>query len=143
MGTTRKPPPGELTEAWIHVELGPPRDRVSADQLAADLRHVLDDVRVAVEDQPRMGAVARRLADDLGGAPGSNRAEAGALLRWLADGHFTFLGYREYDLLRTNQGAGLRAVPGTGLGILRHTRPGRDSLRKLSSQVAARAQDRG
>ncbi len=135
--------PPEITEAWIHVELGPPKDRVSADQLAADLRHVLDDVRVAVEDQPRMGAVARRLADDLGGAPGSNRAEAGELLRWLADGHFTFLGYREYDLLRTEEGAGLRAVPGTGLGILRHTRPGRDSLRKMSSQVAARAQDPG
>jgi glutamate dehydrogenase len=134
---------GELTEAWIHVELGPPKDRVSADQLAADLRHVLDDVRVAVEDQPRMGAVARKLADQLGGAPGSERAEAGALLRWLADDHFTFLGYREYDLLRTEEGAGLRAVPGTGLGILRHTRPGRDSLRKMSSQVAARAQDRG
>ena len=133
---------GELTEAWIHVELGPPKDRVSADHLAADLRHVLDDVRVAVEDQPRMGAVARRLADQLGGAPGSDRAEAGQLLRWLADGHFTFLGYREYDLLRTKEGAGLRAVPGTGLGILRHTRPGRDSVRKMSSQVAARAQDR-
>ena len=132
---------GELTEAWIHVELGPPKDKVSADRLAADLRHVLDDVRVAVEDQPRMGAVARRLADDLGGVPGSGRAEAGELLRWLADDHFTFLGYREYDLLQTEQGAGLRAVPGTGLGILRHTRPGRDSLRKLSSQVAARAQD--
>ena len=76
------------------------------------------------------------------GVPGSDRAEAGELLRWLADGHFTFLGYREYDLLRTEEGAGLRAVPGTGLGILRHTRPGRDSLRKMSSQVAARAQDR-
>ncbi len=132
---------GELTEAWIHVELGPPKDRVSADQLAADLRHVLDDVRVAVEDQPRMGSVARQLADDLGGAPGSDRAEAGELLRWLADDHFTFLGYREYDLLRTKEGAALRAVPGSGLGILRHTRPGRDSLRKMSSQIAARAQD--
>ena len=26
---------GELTESWIHVELGPPRDKVTADQLAA------------------------------------------------------------------------------------------------------------
>src|SRR5215470_5533703 len=65
----------ELTESWIHVELGPPRDKVTAGQLAAELRHVLDDVRVAVEDQPRMGEVARRLADQLGGAPGSDQAE--------------------------------------------------------------------
>ena len=132
---------GELTESWIHVELGPPRDRVTADQLAAELRHVLDDVRVAVEDQPRMNTVARALAGDLGGAPGSDEAEYGELLRWLADGNFTFLGYREYDLVRTEEGASLRAVPGTGLGILRHARQGRDSVRKLSSQVARRAQD--
>ncbi len=132
---------GEVTESWIHVELGPPRDRVTADQLAAELRHVLDDVRVAVEDQPRMGAVARGLAGDLGGAAGTDQAEYGDLLRWLADGNFTFLGYREYDLVRTEDGTGLRAVPGTGLGILRHDRQGRDSMRKLSSQVLRRAQD--
>ena len=131
----------EQTESWIHVELGPPRDRVTAEALAADLRHVLDDVRVAAEDQLRMGSVARRLADDLGGEPGSEEAEHDDLLRWLGSGHFLFLGYREYDLLPTEDGAALRAVPGTGLGILRHFRPGRDAVRKLSSQVARRAQD--
>ena len=131
----------EQTESWIHVELAPPRDRVTAEALAADLRHVLDDVRVAAEDQLRMGAVARRLADDLGGEPGSEEAEHGDLLRWLSGDNFLFIGYREYDLLPTEDGAALRAVPGTGLGILRHSRPGRDSVRKLSSQVARRAQD--
>ena len=109
--------------------------------LAADLRHVLDDVRVAAEDQLRMGSVARRLADDLGGEPGSEEAEHDDLLRWLSGGNFLFLGYREYDLIPAEDGAALRAVPGTGLGILRHARPGRDSVRKLSSQVARRAQD--
>src|SRR5271166_2344741 len=131
----------EQIESWIHVELAPPRDRVTADNLAADLRHVLDDVRVAAEDQLRMGTVARRLADDLGGEPGSEEAEHGDLLRWLGGGNFLFLGYREYDLVPTKDGAALRAVPGTGLGILRHNRPGRDAVRKLSSQVARRAQD--
>src|SRR6266568_371008 len=61
-----QPASGELTESWIHVELGPLRDKVTADELAAELRHVLDDVRVAVEDQPRMVAAARALAGDLG-----------------------------------------------------------------------------
>jgi glutamate dehydrogenase len=132
---------GELTESWIHVELGPPRDKVSAHQLAAELRHVLDDLRVAVEDQRRMGTAARALADDLSGEGGSEQAEFGELLRWLADGNFLFLGYREYDMVRAEDGAALRPVPGTGLGILRHAKPGRDSLRKLSTQVARRAQD--
>src|SRR5712691_1265218 len=132
---------GELTESWIHVELEPPRDKVTADQLAAALRHVLEDVRVAGEDKQRMSAVARGLADDLGGTPGSDEAEYGDLLRWLADGNFIFLGYREYDLVRTENGAGLRPVPGTGLGILRHDRQGKETLRKLSTQVVRRAQD--
>jgi glutamate dehydrogenase len=131
----------EMIESWIHVEITLPKDRVTGEQLEADLRHVLDDVRVAVEDQPRMEAMAEGLADDLDTEPGSDAAEYGELLRWLADGHFTFLGYREYDLVRTAEGTGLRAVPGTGLGILRHARQGRASLRKMSSQVAARAQD--
>ncbi len=135
------PRAGELTESWIHVELGPPRDKVTAGKLAAQLRHVLDDVRVAVEDEPRMTAAARALADELGGEPGSDEAEFGDLLRWLADGNFTFLGYREYDLMRTDEGTAMRAVPGTGLGILRHARQGRASLRKLATQVARRAQD--
>ena len=139
--TPDEPAAGEITESWIHVELGPPRDKVTADQLEAELRHVLDDVRVAVEDQPRMGEVARRLADQLGGVAGSDEAEHGDLLRWLADGNFLFLGYREYDFVPTEEGTGLRAVPGTGLGILRHARQGRAAVRKMSSQVLARAQD--
>jgi glutamate dehydrogenase len=136
-----QPEADEITESWIHVELGPPRDKVTADQLAAELRHVLDDVRVAVEDQARMGAMARGLASDLGGEPGSDRAEHGDLLRWLSDGNFLFLGYREYDLIQTADGTGLRAVPGTGLGILRHAQPGKESVRKMSTQIARRAQD--
>src|SRR5438046_1520826 len=136
-----QPEDGEITESWIHVELGPPRDKVTADQLAAELRHVLDDMRVAVEDQARMGVMARGLAGNLGGEPGSDQAEHGDLLRWLADGNFLFLGYREYDLVRTADGAGLRAVPGTGLGILRHAQPGKEPVRKMSTQVARRAQD--
>ncbi|HUB21136.1 MAG TPA: NAD-glutamate dehydrogenase [Streptosporangiaceae bacterium] len=133
----------EMIESWIHVELEPPGDGVTADGLEADLRHVLEDVRVAVEDAQRMAATARGLADDLGGDPGSDQLEYGDLLRWLAAGNFTFLGYREYDLVRGPDGAALRPVPGTGLGILRHDRRGRDSLRKMSSKVAARAQDPG
>jgi len=134
-------PADELTESWIHVELETPADGITAGHLEGDLRHVLDDVRVAVEDAHRMAAVARRLADGLGGNEGSDEAEYGDLLRWLAAGNFIFLGYREYDLVRTEEGTGLSAVPGTGLGILRHTRQGRTALRKMSSQVVARAQD--
>jgi glutamate dehydrogenase len=70
-----------------------------------------------------------------------SRAEVEALLRWLADGHFTFLGYREYDLEDGPAGLALRAVAGTGLGILRHDRQGSRSFAALPPEVRARARE--
>ncbi len=64
--------------------------------------------------------LAQELADEPGGEPRRADEEIAALLRWLADGRFTFLGYREYDLEPGSGTTLVRAVPGTGLGILRH-----------------------
>ena len=126
----------ELTESWIHVELEPPADGVTAEQLGTDLRLVLDDVRVSAEDKSRMEAAAHRLAGDLGREPGPAAVEYGALLNWLADGNFMFLGYREYDLVAAAGGAALRPVAGTGLGILRH--PGAAGTRCASCPPRSR-----
>ena len=51
-----------------------------------------------------MREAALRIADELAeeptaaGCPTRRSSEARELLRWLADDHFTFLGYREYEL---------------------------------------------
>ena len=45
--------------------------------------------------------------------------EAKALLEWMEDDHFTFLGYREYRLRRGPRQDRLVPVPRSGLGILR------------------------
>ena len=59
------------------------------------------------------------------------RDAAVALLRWMADDHFMFTGYREYSL-RESQGSDvLTAVPGSGLGILRE-RPDADAAGGVS-----------
>ncbi|HEX6522503.1 MAG TPA: NAD-glutamate dehydrogenase [Streptosporangiaceae bacterium] len=129
--------PDELIESWIHVEIARPGDRIAPERLAADLRHVLEDVRVAVEDQPRMTSTATQLANLLRGQ--AIAEESSALLDWLASGHFTFLGYREYDLVHIPDGVGLRAVAGSGLGILRHDR--KESLTVLPPEAKARAVD--
>ncbi len=42
-------------------------------------------------------------------------------MAWLADGHFIFLGYRDYDLVQEGDEDILRVVPSSGLGILRET----------------------
>ncbi|MEU7167018.1 NAD-glutamate dehydrogenase [Streptomyces morookaense] len=123
-------PHDALVESWIHVEIDRETDRDDLKQIAADLVRVLSDVREAVEDWEKMRDAALRIADGLpsepvaADVPRTEVSEARELLRWLAADHFTFLGYREYELTKvgTEQGGEedtLSAVPGTGLGILR------------------------
>src|SRR3954465_1197811 len=96
-------PRDSLVESWIHVEIDRETDR---DRLAAvqqGVLAVLDDVRVAVEDWPKMKQRARDIAPELEAAapPGlaADEVEEGReLLGWLAADHFTFLGYRDYRL---------------------------------------------
>ncbi|MEU0949723.1 NAD-glutamate dehydrogenase [Streptomyces canus] len=110
------------TESWIHVEIDRETDRGDLKQINADLLRVLSDVRETVEDWEKMRDAALRMADELPAEPVAadlrdmEIEEARELLRWLADDHFTFLGYREYQLSPDDS---LAAVPGTGLGILR------------------------
>lgn len=109
-------------ESWIHVEIDRETDRGDLKQITADLLRVLSDVREAVEDWGKMHEAATRLAGNLPDEPVPDDVpeqqvdEARELLRWLADDHFTFLGYREYELRDDDS---LGAIPGTGLGILR------------------------
>ncbi|MFF0395222.1 NAD-glutamate dehydrogenase [Streptomyces sp. NPDC005248] len=114
-------PHDAVVESWIHVEIDRETDRSDLKQIAENLLRVLSDVRETVEDWEKMRDAALRIADDLPGEPLDALAdeevnEARELLRWLAADHFTFLGYREYELRETDA---LAAVPGTGLGILR------------------------
>ncbi|MFF5705365.1 NAD-glutamate dehydrogenase [Streptomyces sp. NPDC012794] len=115
-------PHDSLVESWIHVEIDRETDKADLKQITGDLLRVLSDVREAVEDWEKMRDAALRIADELPNEPTApdlreyELEEARELLRWLADDHFTFLGYREYDLV---DGDALSAVPGTGLGILR------------------------
>jgi glutamate dehydrogenase len=147
-----RPVHDEIAESWTHIEIARLNEG-EADALQRDLERVLGDVRVAVEDWPRMQAKAVQLADQLAMVPDmritdgadaagvESPAEVEALLRWLADGHFTFLGYREYDLEDGPDGMTLRAVAGTGLGILRHDREGSTAFAALPAEVRARALD--
>ncbi len=119
-------------ESWIHVEVGRETDPERIAAMERGLRQVLDDVRVAVEDWPKMRAAADRIAEDLREkaptGPARAEVEEGAeLLRWLAAGHFTFIGYREYDLIERDGQDLLIARTGTGLGVLRHDQDARSA----------------
>ena len=129
----------EIAESWTHIEIDTAGANLAG--LEDDLQRVLADVRVAVEDYTKMQGKALRLATQLGAEGAGAPAETQALLRWLADNHFTFLGYREYDLVEGPDGMALMAVPGTGLGILRHDKRGSSSFAALPPEVRARVKD--
>ncbi|MGN7236110.1 NAD-glutamate dehydrogenase, partial [Micrococcus luteus] len=100
--------------------------RVSDDakaSLLSGLTRVLNDVRAAVEDWPRMRQKAREIAESLDKVANSAQIaelrQAKDLLRWLDDGNFTFLGYREYDLLNVDGEDVLELREDSGLGLLR------------------------
>jgi len=112
-------------ESWMYVEIDRLADAQQRDALAERIRRVLGDVRSAVEDWKQMLS---RMQEAIGGlertpaaVPAPQVAESQALLQWLADDHFTFLGYRQHDLVQEAGGPALRLVPGSGLGLLRET----------------------
>jgi glutamate dehydrogenase len=139
-------------ESWMHLEIGRESSPVQREEIEKALTKVLLDVREAVEDWPKMHARALEIIDDLTEHPpplGEEEVEEGkALLRWLADEHFTFLGYREYKLEVAGDDpddpddVALRAVPGTGFGILRSDQDMSTSFGRLPPIVRAKAREK-
>ncbi len=107
-------------ESWVTLEITAPLG-TSAESLKVDLRAALetglDEVEEAVEDLDHMRTRLDETIDLCRRAPRSAAevADAVDLLTWLADDHFTLLGYREHTYAEG------RFVPvvGTGLGVLR------------------------
>ena len=134
--------PDALTESWMAVVLDGPVDDEAAADLVTGLRTVLDDVRAVDEDADRMRARILEIAERLdklaaerepvtGSDPADDPAEAAALLRWLVDGNFVFLGARDVDLVQRAGKPSSRAVPGTGLGVLRSDTDMSESVTRL------------
>ena len=112
-----------VAESVIHIEIDRQTERAEHEALRDELLDVLGQVAAAVDDFPAMARQARDLAAQIDDPPppvsDDERREANALLVWLSEGHFVFLGYREYELVEEGGEERLRAVPDTGLGILR------------------------
>ena len=109
-------------ESFIHVEVDRMADSAQRDALAADIARVLGDVRLTYTDwarmQERILAVAGELEQQPPPIPAGELGEGRAFLRWLADNNFTFLGYRQHELVRVDGQDALKIVPDSSLGIL-------------------------
>jgi glutamate dehydrogenase len=126
-------------ESLMHVEI----DRQAPEDFAGIQQAIdgaLGDVRVCVQDWAAMRDIMVRAADEMTtrALPVNDvvRAESQDFLRWAADNHFTFLGYREYRVVDQAGDRSLVPVEGSGLGLMRHAPTHRP--RAVSEFVAQR-----
>ncbi|WP_236793931.1 NAD-glutamate dehydrogenase [Amycolatopsis sp. GM8] len=122
-----QPPTGAAVESWMYVEIDLITDPNRARELETHLTSVLADVREVVEDTDKMVHAAL----DVASRP--TEKATGELLEWLANGHFTFLGYRHYELAEGqpgDDGPAMRPSLAAGLGVLRHDNLAARSLTK-------------
>ena len=114
---------GVTAESVMHVEVDRLSEPAHLNHLQQIIVAALHDVACSVEDWAAMRAKMREIAESLGTKKlplsAEGVAETQEFLRWAAEDHFTFLGYREYRVVKAGGDEVLQAVEKTGLGILR------------------------
>ena len=115
---------GKSFDSFMHIEVDRQSDPARLAEIRDELENALRDVRAAVDDwQPILAKVKIALEDLDRGAAAISRdelEEARAFLEWVADNHFTFIGYRSYDLVTAKGEDQLRRTKGSALGVLRY-----------------------
>lgn len=134
---------GARQESFIRAEIDKETDRTDLAALEAELHGYMSDVNAAVEDWAVMRAKASEIINLLSKKPPklepAEISEGIKFLDWLVNNHFTFLGYREYDLTAENGEDVLKAVPESGLGILRNSADRSQSFMVLPKDIREKA----
>ncbi|SBS32435.1 NAD-specific glutamate dehydrogenase [Marinomonas spartinae] len=114
-----------ITEALMRFEIDRLSDTNLLDDIKEELLNSLADVKKTVEDWSLMQkklneAIAEsekisHLKDK------DNHQENLDFLRWVGNNHFTFIGFRAYDLVKEKDETHLKLVDGSGLGTFRDT----------------------
>ncbi|MGY6588196.1 MAG: NAD-glutamate dehydrogenase [Wenzhouxiangella sp.] len=109
-------------ESIMHLHIDRQTYPDSLEQIERRILAALTAVRYAVDDWQAMTDRVREIAREF---PNTHHqmgeqatAEARDFFDWLADNHFTFLGYREYVIEEGNDGRVLTPLEGSGLGIM-------------------------
>jgi glutamate dehydrogenase len=107
-------------ESMMHVEITQRTNEETLRRIEKALHKTLKKVRQTVNDWPAMIEEGKRLINLMDKTcptvPDEDRAEAQALMKWLQQDHFTFLGFRSYIFHTDAKKPGLEIT--NGLGIL-------------------------
>ena len=127
-----------VSESFIRFAIDRETNATDLKRLRQEIDKVLTDVRLTVRDWGKMRKRMRETRDLLEKGPkGADpllRTESQALLDWMEDEHFTFLGYREYSLSKRGKRVFLNAVKGSGLGVLSRDNRGETGI-ELSAEM--------
>jgi glutamate dehydrogenase len=134
-------------ESFQHVEVDRIVDPAALKALAAQIERSMHDVRMACADWARMRGAVRSTVQDLSSmsarVDAAELSETCALLEWMENRHFTFLGYREYRLQGRKGRETLEPIKASGLGILRPGhRKTEGATRVLSSDIRRQSRSR-
>ena len=124
----------------LHFEVDRRSDEAYLQQLGRRLHAVIEDVLLVNTDWSAMRKRLKQARAQLDNLPADeHRDEAKRFLNWLHDNHFTFLGFREYELATADGEDLLKAVDGSDLGAMRRTASGTPSetFSLLPAQVRA------
>ncbi|WP_459549649.1 NAD-glutamate dehydrogenase [Nocardia sp. X0981] len=140
-----------IHESWIHLQLHPATSAELLAEIVAAVPEVISDVRQVSRDTEAIHALLHQLADGLD-RTGDSAAAAEAdieptdcarLLRWMAAGNFTVLGYARYrrepgdsvPVLVADSALGV-LHPGTGSGFQVPVSPGERPLLRMTQGLA-------
>jgi glutamate dehydrogenase len=125
-------------ESLIQIEFSTHTDSDDLAAMQSAISTAIADVTLAVNGwRPildRAAGIIADLTENPPPLPKEEVEEAQALLKWMVEDHFTFLGYREYDYLASQDSERLEIVEGSGLGLL--SDPARRVMERASGEPA-------
>jgi len=108
-------------ECLVHLEIDRQSDDAVMNLLQKCLSRILVDVTATTEDWQSCLEQMQRVINELTQATDYkvHYSDEIKFLQWLHADHFVFLAYREYEFVTEGENIGFKAIPGTGLGLLR------------------------
>ena len=110
---------GATQESVLHIEINRQSDITLIKKLKTSLQKVLTDVCAATEDWSESLVRMESASAELTEQKNPELQESIEFLKWLKNGHFVFLGYREYRIIEQDGKYGFSVIAQSGLGILR------------------------
>lgn len=110
---------GATQESVLHIEINRQSNLELIEQLKVNLQNVLCDVCAVTGDWSKCVDKMESAITALTQQKKPQSKESIEFLQWLKNGHFVFLGYREYCISQQDEVNGFSVIEQSGLGILR------------------------